>query len=210
VHLLVGLGNPGSRYEQTRHNVGFDVVSFLSARLSIPVRDKRFGALLGSGRIDSHQVVLAMPQTWMNCSGDAVGPMAGFYRVPPAQVVVVHDELDLPFGELRVKSGGGHGGHNGLRDLSAKLGSGDYPRVRFGIGRPDVPMDPADWVLSRWSEGQRPLLPALIERAADAVVSVVREGVQAAMNRWNGPPTGKTGVGGSSPREPASARKERN
>lgn len=208
--LLVGLGNPGSRYERTRHNVGFDVVALLAQRLSAPLRDPRFGALLGTGRLNAEQVILAMPQTWMNRSGDSVGPMAGFYRVPPTQVVVVHDELDLPFGDIRLKSGGGHGGHNGLRDVSAKLGTGEYPRVRFGIGRPEGPMDPADWVLSRWTEEQRQALPALLERAADAVSSVVADGIQAAMNRWNGPLPGKSGAGSTGRGESALPRKERN
>lgn len=188
MHLLVGLGNPGTRYERTRHNIGFDVVERLAGRWGIALTEKRWKARSGKGQVASEPAWLTCPQTWMNLSGDAVGPMAGFLRVPPERVVVVHDELDLPFGAVKVKSGGGHGGHNGLRDLIAKLGKPDFARVRVGIGRPEGPMDPADFVLSRWTPEEGKGLPDVIDRAADLVEAVVRYGVAEAMNRHNGDP----------------------
>ncbi len=186
MRLVVGLGNPGARYERTRHNVGFDVVAVLAERHGVGLRDKRFKAKLGRGRIADESVILACPQTWMNLSGDSIGPMAGFYKVPRTDVVVVHDDLDLPFGAVKVKDGGGHGGHNGLRDLVKKLGGPQFSRIRIGVGRPEGPMDPADWVLARWTPEQSRFLPDIVGRAADCVETVLRDGMKDAMNRWNG------------------------
>ncbi len=186
MRVVVGLGNPGARYARTRHNVGFDVVDALAERHRVELKEKRFKGILGKGRIGSEVVWLCKPQTFMNLSGDCVGPLAGFFKVSPEDIVVVHDDLDLPHAVVRAKLGGGHGGHNGLRDLSKKLPSADYLRVRVGVGRPDGPMDPAAWVLARWTPDQDRLVPALIERAADVVEDVVGRGVKEAMNRWNG------------------------
>jgi len=187
MHLVVGLGNPGTRYERTRHNVGFDVVTALASRAGVDLKEKRFNARIGKGQLALKPVWLAQPQTWMNRSGDCVGPMAGYFKVPAEQVVVIHDELDLAFGVVKVKLGGGHGGHNGLRDIGSKLGNkAEYVRVRVGIGRPEGRMDPADWVLARWKPAQVKDLPWVVDRAADAVESVVRDGATEAMNRWNG------------------------
>jgi len=186
VFLIVGLGNPGTRYDRTRHNVGFEVAKRVAERYGVALSTKRFRAKLGSGRVAGESAVIALPQTFMNCSGESIGPMAGWYKVAPEQVVVIHDELDLPFGRVKVKAGGGHGGHNGLRDLTAKLPSRDFVRVRVGIDRPNGPMDPAAWVLARWTPEQSAELPDLVERAADAVEAVLRHGVREAMNRLNG------------------------
>lgn len=184
--LLVGLGNPGARYERTRHNVGFDVVELLADLHGIRIADKRFRARLGSGRIGEHKVWCVLPQTFMNVSGDSVGPMRGFYKVGLDEIVVVHDDLDLPFGAVKVKQGGGHGGHNGLRDLVKKLGGNGFVRVRVGVGRPEGPMGPADWVLARWTPEQGKEVPQILERAADAVEAVLELGTKEAMNRVNG------------------------
>ena len=184
--LVVGLGNPGSRYERTRHNVGFGVVERLAERHGVAVKDKRFNARIGRGQIVGEQVLLARPQTWMNLSGDSVGPMKGYYKLTREEIIVVHDDLDLPFGVVRIKAGGGHGGHNGLRDLVKKTGGAEFNRVRIGIGRPDGPMDPADYVLARWSAEQASVVPDLVDRAADCVEAVLRDGVKDAMNRFNG------------------------
>jgi len=186
VRLVVGLGNPGTRYERTRHNAGFEAVRLLAGRHGIELRDKRFKARMGRGRIGDETVILALPQTWMNRSGDSIGPMVGFYKLAREEVIVVHDELDLPFGSVKVKAGGGHGGHNGLRDLVAKMGGGQFDRVRVGIGRPEGPMDPADYVLARWSPEQAPAVPAIVDRAAECIEAVLRDGVREAMNRFNG------------------------
>lgn len=188
MHLVVGLGNPGARYERTRHNVGFDVVDVLADRHGAKLSDKRFRAVSGKGFIGSEAAWFIKPQTFMNLSGDSVGPAAGFYRVPVERIVVIHDDLDLPFGTVKVKLGGGHGGHNGLRDLAKKLPGPGFVRVRVGIGRPDGPQDPASWVLARWSPEQAQVVPALVDRAADTVESVLAAGVKDAMNRWNGDP----------------------
>ncbi len=184
--LVVGLGNPGSRYERTRHNVGFDVLGRLADRHGVSMRDKRFKAKLGKGHMAGESVILACPQTWMNLSGDSVGPMMGFYKLSRDDVIVVHDDLDLPFGVVRVKQGGGHGGHNGLRDLVKKMGGAEFSRVRVGIGRPDGPMGSADWVLARWTPDQGRVVPSIVERAADCVEAVLRSGAKQAMNRFNG------------------------
>ncbi len=184
--LVVGLGNPGTRYERTRHNVGFDVVHRLADRHGVDVKDKRFKARLGKGHIAGESTLLACPQTWMNLVGDSVGPMVGFYKLAHEDVVVIHDDLDLPFGVVKVKDGGGHGGHNGLRDLVKKMGGPDFSRVRVGVGRPDGPMDPADWVLARWTPDQSASVPAIVDAAADCVESVLKDGVREAMNRHNG------------------------
>ncbi|HCP44496.1 MAG TPA: aminoacyl-tRNA hydrolase [Deltaproteobacteria bacterium] len=186
MYLVVGLGNPGARYERTRHNVGFDVVRSLAERHGVQLTQKRFRAVLGTGNISGESSLLALPQTWMNLSGDSVGPMAGFYKVPRDSVLVVHDDLDLPFGTVKVKGGGGHGGHNGLRDLVQKLGGSDFVRVRVGIGRPQGPMDTKSWVLSRWSQAEDGLLSAIMDRAQEAIEAVLRDGVKSAMNGCNG------------------------
>ena len=130
--------------------------------------------------------MLALPQTFMNLSGDSVSPMVGFYKVSRDKVVVIHDDLDLSFGTVKVKTGGGHGGHNGLRDLVKKLGGPDFARVRVGIGRPTGPMKTKDWVLARWSSEEKEMLNSVRERAAECVEAVLRDGVKEAMNRFNG------------------------
>lgn len=184
--LVAGLGNPGARYDGTRHNVGFDVVELLAYRAGISLREKRFNAVLGSGRCGGESVVLCKPQTFMNRSGDSVGPMAGWYKLPPLQVLVLHDDLDIPFGEVRVKVGGGHGGHNGLRDLVRALPGPEFVRVRIGVGRPPPRMDVASFVLARWLPEEAQELDDIVERAAKAVEAVLAEGARAAMNRLNG------------------------
>jgi len=186
VHIVVGLGNPGARYDRTRHNIGFDVVKDLAGRNDVRLKEKRFNALLGTGLVAGESTVLAMPQTFMNLSGDSVGPMAGFYKVAREQVVVIHDDLDLPFGVVKVKAGGGHGGHNGLRDLTKKLGGADFSRVRVGIGRPTGPMDSKAWVLARWAPEETKTLEAVRERAGECVEAILRDGAKEAMNRFNG------------------------
>ena len=183
--LLVGLGNPGQKYARTRHNVGFDVVDRLGERWGIAVTRSSSQSLVGDGLVKNERAVLMKPQAYVNLSGGPVRAAMDFYKVPIANVVVVHDELEVPFGTVRIKRGGGHGGHNGLRDLNQHLGT-DYPRVRVGTGRPPEGWDPADFVLSRWKDDEGQELLRMIERACDAMECVVTEGVDAAMNRFNG------------------------
>ena len=183
--LLIGLGNPGPRYAATRHNAGFLVVDLLAARLGARFKAHKGRADVVEGRIAGVPVVLAKPRSYMNESGGPVVSVARFYKVPIEQVVVVHDDLDLPFGALRLKRGGGDGGHNGLRSTTAALGSKEYLRVRLGIGRPPGRQDPADFVLREFASAERKELPFHIERAADAVEALVANGLEAAQNVYN-------------------------
>ncbi len=183
--LLVGLGNPGQKYARTRHNVGFDVVDRLGERWGIAVTRSSSQALVGDGLVKNERAVLMKPQAYVNRSGGPVRAAMDFYKVPLENVLVVHDELEVPFGKVKIKRSGGHGGHNGLRDLNQHLGT-DYPRVRVGTGRPPEGWDPADFVLSRWKDDEGQEVMRMIERACDAMESVVTEGVDAAMNRFNG------------------------
>lgn len=182
--FVVGLGNPGRRYEQTRHNVGFLVVDELGRRWGLSCSQEQSGALVGAGLVRGERATLVKPQRFMNLSGGPVRAIVDWSRGAVERVVVAHDELDLPPGTVRVKVGGGHGGHNGLRDLNQHLGPG-YVRVRVGIGRPPEGWDPADYVLGKWSPEEQGLLPALVARAADAVERLLVEGATAAMNHTN-------------------------
>src|SRR5439155_24513396 len=186
----VGLGNPGPEYARNRHNVGFMVVDVLAGRLRA-----RFGrhrkavadvaeARLGLGA-DAPRLVLAKPLTYMNLSGGPVAGLAQFYKVPVDRIVAVHDDLDLPYGRLRMKVGGGEGGHNGLRSMSRSLGTKEYVRVRFGIGRPPGRQDPADFVLTDFTGAERKELEYLLDRTADAVEAVVTKGLEAAQNAFH-------------------------
>ena len=184
--FVVGLGNPGSKYDKTRHNIGFMVVERLAERAGFKLDTKKFNARFGSGLIAGQKAVVAKPQTFMNCSGDSVQPMAAFYKLASTRVVVVHDELDLAFGCVRIKQSGGHAGHNGLRSISARLGGGDYPRVRVGIGRPPHGDNVTAHVLGAFNSVERANLEAVIERTCEAVETLLCEGVVAAMNSVNG------------------------
>jgi len=186
VQVVVGLGNPGKRYEGTRHNIGFQVVSLVAERNGISLKERKFKAHIGKGQVASELAMLVCPQTFMNLSGDSLSPLVGFYKLPTEALVVIHDDLDLGMGTVRVKQGGGHGGHNGLRDLVQKLGNSDFQRVRVGIGRPEGPMATSDWVLSRWGGSDAVRLRGIKERAVDAVEAVLQHGVLEAMNRFNG------------------------
>lgn len=183
--LVVGLGNPGRRYEKTRHNAGFLVADRLAARAGVFCDRAQLGALVCRATLVGTDAVLAKPQSFMNLSGQAAASLRGFYKVEIPDCVVVHDDLDIPFGEIRVKVGGGHGGHNGLRDLNEKLGGPGYTRVRFGVSRPPEGWDTADYVLTAWSDREQAELGALVDRAADAVEAVLRDGVSRAMNSFN-------------------------
>jgi len=184
MHLVVGLGNPGRKYEHTRHNVGFVVVDRLGARVGATVERKQLGALVDTARVGEQPAVFAKPQSYMNLSGQPVASLKGYYKSKNEHIVVVHDDVDLPFGEVRVKVGGGHGGHNGLRDINRAIGA-DYVRVRFGVGRPPQGWDTADYVLSRFTQAETGTLDSAVDRAADAVHAVVVTGATAAMNVFN-------------------------
>ena len=184
--LVVGLGNPGPDYAGTRHNVGFRVVELLAARAG----GGRFGkhrsnADVLEGRLAGRRVVLAKPRSYMNLSGPPVANLAKYFSVPLEDIVVVHDDLDLAFGVIRLKRGGGEGGHNGLRSITAAVGTRDYLRVRFGIGRPPGRQDPADHVLKRFSGAKAKELEFAVDLAADAAEAVLLDGLEPAQNRFH-------------------------
>ena len=181
--LVVGLGNPGPNYAKTRHNVGFMVADVLAGRLGDSFKvHKKSGAEVATGRLAGHPVVLAKPRVYMNESGRQVGPLAKFYSVAPTDVVIIHDELDIDFGRIRLKRGGGEGGHNGLRSVASALGAKDFQRVRIGIGRPPGRQDPAAFVLQPFNSGERPEVPTICEQAADATELLIAQGLEPAQN----------------------------
>ncbi|MEV0662456.1 aminoacyl-tRNA hydrolase [Actinomadura luteofluorescens] len=180
--LVVGLGNPGPSYAKNRHNAGFMVLDVLAARAGGRFKSHRARADVLEGRLAGTRVVLAKPRTYMNESGGPVKGLRDFYKVPVERVVVVHDELDIPFGAVRLKQGGGDNGHNGLRSVTKSLGAKEYPRVRFGVGRPPGRMDAAAFVLKDFSGAERKELDFEVDRAADAVEALLAEGLAAAQN----------------------------
>jgi PTH1 family peptidyl-tRNA hydrolase len=182
--LVVGLGNPGPQYAKTRHNIGFMVADVLAARVGGSFKvHKRSGAEIVTGRLGHRPVVLAKPRCYMNESGRQVGPLAKFYSVPTADVIVIHDELDIDFGRVRLKLGGGEGGHNGLRSVANALGSKDFQRVRVGIGRPPGRKDPAAFVLEPFASTERGEVPTICEQAADATELLIEVGLETAQNQ---------------------------
>jgi PTH1 family peptidyl-tRNA hydrolase len=183
--LIVGLGNPGPRYAGTRHNAGFFVADLLAERLGGKFKAHKGRADVVEGRLAGQPIVVAKPKCYMNESGGPIVAISRFYKVPTERIVVVHDELDLPFGGLRLKRGGGEGGHNGLKSTSSALGSKEYARVRFGIGRPPGRQDPADYVLREFSAVERKELGFLVDRAADAAAAIIAKGLEAAQNEFN-------------------------
>jgi len=184
--LVVGLGNPGARYAATRHNAGALVVSLLAERSGSRFKAHRSRCEVAEVRLSGAPVVLAKPMSFMNESGGPIVSVARFYKVALEQITIVHDELDLPFGTLRLKRGGGEGGHNGLRSATAALGGAEYARVRFGIGRPPGRQDAADYVLREFSAAERKELPFLLDRAADAVELLLARGLEPAQNEYHG------------------------
>lgn len=189
IWLVVGLGNPGARYQATRHNIGQLVVDEIASRRGEAFREHKGGARVVDTwlRPGADKLVLAKPNTYMNVSGTPVAALARFYSVAAERVIVVHDELDIPFDTIRLKTGGGHGGHNGVRDVARALGTPDFLRVRVGIGRPDGRQDAAEWVLAPFGKDEQPNLPVLIADAADAVELLVSEGLTAAQQQHHAP-----------------------
>jgi peptidyl-tRNA hydrolase, PTH1 family len=186
--LVVGLGNPGPTYAGHRHNVGHKVVEELADRLGAPFRNHKTGrAVVVEGRLGpgGPRVVLAELRSYMNESGGPAKALLSFYKLPASRLIAVHDELDLPFETMRVKLGGGDNGHNGLRSLRSALGTGDYYRVRVGVGRPPGRQPVADFVLSDYTAAERKVLPFQVDRAADAVESLVTDGLEATQSRYN-------------------------
>lgn len=187
--LVVGLGNPGPGYAGNRHNVGQMVLGDLARRMSASFKSHKANARVAEGRLapGEPKLILAAPNTFMNVSGGPVANLLRFYSLSPSRLIVVHDELDLPFDTLRLKGSGGHGGHNGLRDIIAALGTGDFIRLRVGVGRPPGRQDPADYVLRDFTGTERVVLPTLLADAADAIELVASAGLTAAQQKVHAP-----------------------
>lgn len=184
--LVVCLGNVGDQYDNTRHNIGFEVADELAERKNIPVQKLKHKALTNTTEIGGKKVLLMKPVTYMNLSGEAAGEAARFYKIPPERVLVVCDDVALPAGKLRIRKGGSAGGHNGLKSLIQHLGTDQFPRVRIGVGqKPHPDYDMADWVLGKFQGEDRKTMDAAVKRAADAVECLLREGADRAMNQFN-------------------------
>ena len=185
--LLVCLGNPGDQYENTRHNVGFMVADELAERHNIPVQRLKFRALTNTVTVGDRKVLLMKPVTYMNLSGEAVHEAAAFYKIPPEHILVISDEVALAPGKLRVRRSGSAGGHNGLKNIIAHLGTDQFPRIRLGVGqKPHPDYDMADWVLGKFQGEDKKAVEAAVKKAADAAECLIREGVDKAMNKYNG------------------------
>jgi peptidyl-tRNA hydrolase, PTH1 family len=183
--LIAGLGNPGRRYQNTRHNVGFMVVDGLAARHHITLTDTKRDSITGTGAIDDIRVILAKPQQYMNQSGPPVARLAAKTGLPPTNILVIHDDIDIILGKLKIKTKGGHGGHNGLKSIVAALGTGDFPRIRIGIGRPETTAHVTDHVLGRFSPEENRMIRTVLDRAEDAVETILCRGLIEAMNQFH-------------------------
>lgn len=184
--LIVGLGNPGREYKDNRHNVGFMLIDRLAVRLNARMSRMQAKALVGDVNYQGVKLILAKPQTYMNLSGQSIQGLARFYKLPLENMIVAHDDLDLPFGTVRIRPGGGPGGQKGVKSAIERLGTKDFRRLRIGIGRPPGRMDPAAYVLQDFTQGDLTLLSEILDHAADAVLTFVSDGLDAAMNKYNG------------------------
>ena len=184
--LIAGLGNPGREYAETRHNAGFMVLDILAKSYNFPLVKMQNKALIGSGKVGEKKMILAKPQTFMNLSGEAVGGLVRFYKIPLDHVLIIHDDLDLPLGTLRIRPGGGPGGQKGLASIISHLGTEQFARIRIGIDRPPGRMDAKDYVLQSFRKEDQELVKITLERACDAARAFVDFGLENAMNRYNG------------------------
>lgn len=184
--LLIGLGNPGREYKDTRHNIGFMLIDQLAERIGARGMKVQSKAIITSGLYEERKLILAKPQTYMNLSGQSVQGLLHFYKIPLENLLVAHDDLDIPYGTIRIRPSGGPGGQRGMANTIELLGTKDFPRLRLGIGRPPGRMDPKDYVLQNFSKDELKLMPELLSRAADAALEFVMKGLNAAMNKYNG------------------------
>jgi PTH1 family peptidyl-tRNA hydrolase len=186
--LIIGLGNPGRGYRRNRHNVGFQILDALAEDLAVRFTRVQANALVTDARLEGVRLILAKPQTYMNNAGQSVSSLARFFRLPPEQILAVHDDLDLPLGALRLRPGGGSGGHRGLGSIVEHLGLAEFPRLRFGIGRPPGAMDPADFVLQDFGPQEEDIVSAGLQRAIACIRTFALDGIQAAMTQFNATP----------------------
>lgn len=187
MYLVVGLGNPGLQYEETRHNVGFKTVDILSSQFDIDITKKKFRALIGEGIVNNEKVILIKPQTYMNLSGESIIEAIKWYKVPLGNLIIIYDDIDLPVGKTRIKPKGGPGTHNGMKSIVGYLNSGEFPRVRVGIGTPKIKdYELADYVLGKFSEAEKPEIQSGLKIAAEAVKLIIKSDINTAMNKYNG------------------------
>lgn len=186
MYIIAGLGNPTKEYEQTRHNVGFDTIDILADKHSITVTERKHKALCGKGMIGNEKVLLMKPQTFMNVSGESLRDAADFYKIDPAHIIIIYDDINLEIGQLRIRTKGSAGGHNGVKSIIAHLGSQEFPRIKVGVGAKPDRMDLAAYVLSRFSQTERSVMEDAFRDAADAAEMMLIDGAAAAMNRYNG------------------------
>lgn len=187
MYLIAGLGNPTREYEKTRHNVGFDTIDVLADRINTDVAERKFKGLYGKGMLGGEKVILLKPQTFMNLSGESVRAAADFYKIPPDHIIVIYDDISLDVGHLRIRTKGSAGGHNGIKNIIAHLGTQEFPRIKIGVGGKPPRMDLADYVLSRFPAEERKIMETAFKDAAEAAGVLIAEGPDAAMNRFNGP-----------------------
>ncbi len=183
--IIVGLGNPGDQYENTRHNVGFKVIDRIGEKLSIPINKEKFNGICGEGMYNGKKVILLKPTTYMNLSGDSVCAIVDFYKIPLSDLLIVYDDIDIEVGKIRIRPEGSSGTHNGMRNIADMLGSHDFPRVRVGTGKPDENIDLADYVLSKFTKEENEAIKNSIEMASDAVLEILDNGIEKAMNIYN-------------------------
>lgn len=186
MYVIVGLGNPGRRYKDSRHNVGFSVIDILSERYNTKINKIKFKSLYGETKINGEKVFLVKPQTFMNKSGETVLEISNFYKLPLENIIVIQDDIDIDFASLRIRSKGSAGSHNGMKSIIYLLKSDKFPRVKIGVGRPEAGRDLADFVLGRFTKEEEIDINEALEKAADAVECIVKEGISSSMNKYNG------------------------
>jgi len=185
MYLIVGLGNPGKQYDMTRHNIGFHTIDYIADKYGAKLTKLKFKAVYGEATISGEKVYLVKPQTYMNLSGDSVGEMAQFYKIPPENIIVINDDISLDIGRIRVRPKGSAGGHNGIKSIIAHLGTQEFPRVKVGVGEKPARMDLADYVLGHFSKEEQATMDDAVKEAADAVCEIVNVGIAQAMNDHN-------------------------
>ena len=185
MYLIVGLGNPGAKYAHTRHNVGFDVLEALSKKLNVSISRERDNALIGECFVGGQKVILAMPQTYMNLSGEAVMPLTNYFKIPPENLLVVYDDIDIPQGHIRIRKNGSAGTHNGMRSIVGLLGYENFPRLRVGVGQKREGYELADWVLGHYIGEEQEVADKAFALAADAIVDYIQNGIDSAMRTYN-------------------------
>ena len=185
MYVIAGLGNPGREYEGTRHNVGFMTLDALADKYNIDVREKAFKGLIGKGMIEGNKVILVKPQTYMNLSGECIRQVMDYYKVDPSEFIVIYDDISLVPGGIRIRKKGSAGGHNGIKNIIAQLGTQEFTRIRIGVGEKPAKMDLADYVLGRFSKEEQPVIRESADRARTAVAEIITHDVASAMNKFN-------------------------